>query len=47
MIIDKIKFILEGFKGSNLYSEAARETIATRIYKELLDDLESKDERGL
>ena len=47
MVIDKIKGILEEFKESNLHSEAARELIALVIYRELLDDLNKKDERGL
>ena len=35
------------FKDSNLHSESAREVIALSIYKEILDELNKKDERGL
>ena len=47
MVIDKIKGILKEFKDSNLHSESARELIALVIYRELLDELNKKDERGL
>ena len=47
MIIDKIIKILKNFRDANLQSEAARELIASRIYNELIDEVEKKDERGL
>ena len=47
MIIDKIIKILKNFSDANLQSEAAREIIALKIYNELIDEVEKKDERGL
>ena len=46
-VIDKIKGVLDEFQDSNLQSESARELIALVIYRELLDELNKKDERGL
>ena len=47
MITDKIIKILKNFSDANLQSEAAREIIALKIYNELIDKIEKKDERGL
>jgi len=46
-IIDKIKGILDEFEDADLGVESNRELIALVIYRELLDDLYKKDERGL
>ena len=46
-IIDKIKGILDEFEDMCLDVESDRELIAIVIYRELLDDLDKKDERGL
>ena len=46
-IIDEIIKILKNFSDANLQSEAAREIIALKIYNELIDEVEKKDERGL
>ena len=46
-IIDKIKGILDEFEDADLGIESNRELIALVIYRELLDDLYKKDERGL
>ena len=46
-IIDKIKGILDEFEDADLGVESNRELIALVIYRELLDDLNKKDERGL
>ena len=47
IIIDKIKGILDEFEDADLGIESNRELIAIVIYRELLDDLNKKDERGL
>jgi len=46
-IVDKIKGILDEFEDADLGIESNRELIALVIYRELLDDLYKKDERGL
>ena len=46
-IIDKIKRVLDEFADVCLDVESDRELIAIVIYRELLDDLDRKDERGL
>ena len=46
-IIDKIKGILDEFEDADLGIESNRELIALVIYRELLDELDKKDERGL
>ena len=46
-IIDKIKGILDEFEDADLGIESNRELIALVIYRELFDELEKKDERGL
>ena len=46
-IVDKIKGILDEFEDADLGIESNRELIAIVIYRELLDDLNKKDERGL
>ena len=46
-IVDKIKGILDEFEDADLGVESNRELIALVIYRELLDDLYKKDERGL
>ena len=46
-IIDKIKGVLDEFEDVCLDIESDRELIALVIYRELLDDLYKKDERGL
>ena len=46
-IVDKIKGILDEFEDVCLDTESDRELIAIVIYRELLDDLDRKDERGL
>ena len=46
-IIDKIKSVLDEFEDVCLDAEGDRELIAIVIYRELLDDLDRKDERGL
>ena len=46
-VIDKIKGILDEFEDVCLEIESDRELIALVIYRELLDDLNKKDERGL
>ena len=46
-IVDKIKGILDEFEDADLGIESNRELIALVIYRELLDDLDRKDERGL
>ena len=47
IIVDKIKGILDEFEDADLGVESNRELIALAIYRELLDDLYKKDERGL
>ena len=47
LIIDKIKKVLDEFEDVCLDIESDRELIAIVIYRELLDDLDRKDERGL
>jgi hypothetical protein len=47
IIIDKIKGVLDEFEDCCLDVESDRELIAIVIYRELLDDLNQKDERGL
>ena len=47
IIIDKIKGVLDEFEDCCLDVESDRELIAIVIYRELLDDLNKKDERGL
>ena len=46
-IVDKIKGILGEFEDADLSIDSNRELIALVIYRELLDDLNKKDERGL
>ena len=46
-IVDKIKGILDEFEDADLGIESNRELIALVIYRELLEDLDRKDERGL
>ena len=46
-IVDKIKKVLDEFEDCCLDVESDRELIAIVIYRELLDDLNKKDERGL
>ena len=46
-IVDKIKGILDEFEDADLGIESNRELIALVIYRELLDELNKKDERGL
>ena len=46
-IIDKIKGVLDEFEDVCLDIESNRELIALVIYRELLDELDKKDERGL
>jgi len=47
IIVDKIKGILDEFEDADLGVESNRELIALVIYRELLDELNKKDERGL
>ena len=47
IIVDKIKGVLDEFEDVCLDVESDRELIALVIYRELLDDLYKKDERGL
>ena len=47
IVIDKIKGILDEFEDADLGIESNRELIALVIYRELLDDLDRRDERGL
>ena len=47
LIIDKIKSVLDEFEDVCLDVESDRELIAIVIYRELLEDLDRKDERGL
>ena len=47
IIVDKIKGILDEFEDADLGIESNRELIALVIYRELLDELNKKDERGL
>jgi len=47
LIVDKIKGILDEFEDADLGIESNRELIALVIYRELLDELDKKDERGL
>ena len=47
IIIDKIKGILDEFEDADLGIESNRELIALVIYRELLDELNRNDERGL
>ena len=47
VIVDKIKGILDEFEDADLGVESNRELIALVIYRELLDELNKKDERGL
>ena len=46
-VIDKIKKVLDEFEDVCLDIESDRELIAIVIYRELLDELDKKDERGL
>ena len=46
-IVDKIKGVLDEFEDVCLEIESDRELIALVIYRELLDELDKKDERGL
>ena len=46
-VIDKIKKVLDEFEDVCLDIESDRELIALVIYRELLDELNKKDERGL
>jgi len=46
-VVDKIKGILDEFEDADLTVESNRELIALVIYRELLEDLNKKDERGL
>ena len=46
-IVDKIKGVLDEFEDCCLDAESDRELIALVIYRELLDELDKKDERGL
>ena len=46
-IVDKIKGVLDEFEDADLGIESNRELIAIVIYRELLDELDKKDERGL
>tara|TARA_Y100000034_G_scaffold61863_1_gene75134 strand:+ start:96 stop:260 length:165 start_codon:yes stop_codon:yes gene_type:complete len=46
-IVDKIKGVLDEFEDADLGVESNRELIALVIYRELLDELDKKDERGL
>ena len=46
-VIDKIKKVLDEFEDVCLDIESDRELIAIVIYRELLEDLNKKDERGL
>ena len=46
-VIDKIKGVLDEFEDVCLDIESDRELIALVIYRELLDELNKKDERGL
>ena len=46
-IVDKIKNVLDEFEDVCLDIESDRELIALVIYRELLDELDKKDERGL
>ena len=43
LIIDKIKGILDEFEDADLGIESNRELIALVIYRELLEDLDKKD----
>ena len=45
IIVDKIKGILDEFEDADLGIESNRELIAIVIYRELLDELDKKDER--
>ena len=47
VVVDKIKGILDEFEDADLGIESNRELIAIVIYRELLEDLDRKDERGL
>ena len=47
LVIDKIKKVLDEFEDVCLDIESDRELIAIVIYRELLEDLNKKDERGL
>ena len=47
IIVDKIKGILDEFEDADLGIDSNRELIALVIYRELLEDLNKKDERGL
>ena len=47
IIVDKIKGVLDEFEDCCLDVESDRELIAIVIYRELLDELDKKDERGL
>ena len=46
-IVDKIKGVLDEFEDVCLDIESNRDLIALVIYRELLDELDKKDERGL
>ena len=46
-IVDKIRGVLDEFEDVCLDIESDRELIALVIYRELLDELDKKDERGL
>jgi len=47
VILDKIKGILDEFEDADLSIDSNRELIAIVIYRELLEDINKKDERGL
>ena len=47
IIVDKIKGVLDEFEDVCLDIESDRELIAIVIYRELLDELDKKDERGI
>ena len=47
IIIDKFNGVLDEFADVCLDVESDRELIAIVIYRELLEDLDRKDERGL
>ena len=46
-VIDKIKGRWDELEDADLSVESNRELIALVIYRELLDELDKKDERGL
>ena len=47
IIVDKIKGVLDEFEDCCLDVESDRELIALVIYRELLDELDKNNERGL